>query len=281
MSQPNFDNMTAEEIKAFIESQPAAEQPSYGDEEDQGQPRDEQGRFVSPNPEPAAEEEPTEEEIPEMYVREIDLGDGSGVQVFKAPTLEELADKLAEAQVHATRKIRELSQRTTETPAPVAPAVPNPDDEARLSQQLLSAPTATIRDLMVREFGMTPTEIKAKLEQANMAAKAVEADVASREFVAANPDFYPCDANGNKILKWLELNRKEGTVENITAAYQDLNTSGLLVSKPTETAAPRAARSSGLSTRRSAAPPAQKPVDTSKLTTDQLRELAGGYQNPY
>jgi len=47
--------------------------------------------------------------IKAIYRREIDLGDGSGKQVFEAESVEELLDKLTEAQEHATRKIRELS----------------------------------------------------------------------------------------------------------------------------------------------------------------------------
>jgi len=38
-----------------------------------------------------------------------DLKDGSGIQVFEADTQEALIDKLIEAHVHATRKIRELT----------------------------------------------------------------------------------------------------------------------------------------------------------------------------
>ena len=44
-------------------------------------------------------------------VKEIDLGDGKGVQRFVGKSWQEVADKLGEAQRHATAKIRELSQR--------------------------------------------------------------------------------------------------------------------------------------------------------------------------
>ena len=43
--------------------------------------------------------------------RTIDLGDGSGKQVFTAPTAEELLDKLTTAQENATRKIRQQEYR--------------------------------------------------------------------------------------------------------------------------------------------------------------------------
>jgi hypothetical protein len=283
-STPDFSSMTAAEIKAFIESQPQPE-PEATEEE---QPRDDRGRFtsaeesiptVNETEETQTEEQTEEETVPEMYVREIDLGDGSGVQVFKAPTLEELADKLADAQAHATRKIRELSQR---------PVQPQPTSEQTLiddttfSQRLLTEPTAVVREIMQKEFGMTPAEVRQRLDEANAAAKAQAADAAAREWTAATPDYYMCETNGRRIIRWLELNGKEGTVDNIQAAYDDLTRDGLLVSKPVAKPAPR---SSGISTRRSAAAPvktaAEVKRDLSKLSREQLLELAGGYQNPY
>jgi hypothetical protein len=41
----------------------------------------------------------------------IDTRDGAGVQVFQAASKDEMIMKLATAQEHATRKIRDLSKR--------------------------------------------------------------------------------------------------------------------------------------------------------------------------
>ena len=57
---------------------------------------------------PVQQDDPEQEEEL-VYRREIDLGDGSGVQVFEGSSYDELIDKLANAQLHATRKIKELS----------------------------------------------------------------------------------------------------------------------------------------------------------------------------
>src|SRR5215472_8244458 len=51
------------------------------------------------------------EEVQQKFERVIDLGDGSGVQKFTADSMEELVDKLARAQEHATRKIREQARQ--------------------------------------------------------------------------------------------------------------------------------------------------------------------------
>ncbi|KKL05971.1 hypothetical protein LCGC14_2600680, partial [marine sediment metagenome] len=59
---------------------------------------------AAPTKEPAAAGEP------KKFVKEIDLGDGSGVQKFEADTEAELIDKLVEAQTNATKEIRKLQR---------------------------------------------------------------------------------------------------------------------------------------------------------------------------
>src|SRR5690349_14030031 len=85
----------------------------------------------------ASEVEEQEDEPAEtVFRRTIDLGDGSGVQVFEAPTLEELVDKLAEAQRNASKKIRELVIKKKEEEKTTA------DEEFVTAQNLMSRPTA-------------------------------------------------------------------------------------------------------------------------------------------
>src|SRR6185437_3470520 len=106
--QKPAEEMTDEELMAAI----AAEEEAAA----AGQPRDASGKFVAQDPDPAdpdpaadpnpaADPDPDPAPKPEWFVREIDLDDGSGKQVFKGRTLDELADRLAEAQANATRKI--------------------------------------------------------------------------------------------------------------------------------------------------------------------------------
>src|SRR5579859_5622922 len=74
-----------------------------------------------------------EDDQPETFVarRELDLGDGAGIEVFEAEgatekeALEALADKIAEGKRNATKKIRdqelelrELRSRNAEKPKP-------------------------------------------------------------------------------------------------------------------------------------------------------------------
>lgn len=234
------------------------------------QPRDEKGRFVSQNPPKEGDLAPVEE-----YTATIDIGDGAGVQVFSAPSKDELLNKLIEAQENASRKIRELSTKKTVVETPTVKE-PTPDEELELAQEFLANPHKAFDKLYrQRREEERQREEAAKAESQKQFEAAQAAAVA---FVKSTPDFYPCDKNEKRIMKWLALNGDLApTVENITTAYNDLNTDGLLVPKPAAEvkAAPR---SSGLSVRRSAVPvtpvmsEAQTRDELYKIPLDQLRD---------
>lgn len=271
----DMTKMSAAEIRAFIESQNAG---TPADE----QPRDEQGRFIAAEPEPEVPAEPEAEVEAEPVVveREIDLGDGSGVQVFRGvgatetDALAALADELVKAQTNATQKIRELSR-----PAPTVDPATAPENEFLLQQKLLDSPRATLRQIFKDEFGMSPAEIKAKLAVADQVARDQEEGRVADAFIAANPDYAAIPQNGRRIERQLKLEGLPATVENLQKVYEDLKADGLIVAKAAAATTTARPRSSGLSTRTSVAPPPPAAVDTRKLTTEQLRELAGGYQS--
>ena len=276
---PDFSQMTAAQIKEFIEQQPVTPESVTPEGEaditadtttdDSGQPRDEKGRFVSQSPDPEPDIEPVEE-----YTATIDIGDGAGVQVFSAPTKDELLTKLIEAQENATRKIRELSTKKAD-PAPAAPQVPNPDEELALAQEFLANPSQAFDRLYQKR---REEERQREAEAARAAAEAAKAvDSAAKQFIAATPDYYEHPKNAARIEGWLKLNGNlDPTYENITAAYNDLKTDGLLLSKPEEQPA-RTARASGISVRRSVAPPTPPAKDPRTMTKEELFAAAGGY----
>lgn len=280
----NAEDMTDEQLLEAIAQEEAAA----------GQPRDEQGRFVAqPQPEPEGEAEPEQEPEPEAprpewFVREIDLGDGSGKQVFKGRSLEELADRLAEAQANATRKIRELSQVQKRT------AQEEADNEFVLQQELLNKPSATLRRQFEEMVGMPIDSFKTKLQKVEAFERAQTAEEASREFVQAHADYYASPGNGKRMSAYLNRMGLEWTVENMEKAYEELQADGLLAPKPADpddqpiaptpaqaprSVAPAAARraASGLSARRSV-PVVPKTQHTEeelyKMPMEELEALA-------
>jgi hypothetical protein len=211
----NPEQMSFEELKAAAAAQEAEEEaaPAVADMEL-----------------PAEEAE----EVPEQFVykKEIDLGDGSGVQVFSGKgataleALEELTEKLAEAQRHATRKIHELNSRVkaedTRSTQQIA------DDEYVFKQRLEKEPRKALREEMAA--------MRAEEEAAKSRELAVQ-----QAFVDAHPDY---DAtpnskkaleNGTRMIQWMQLNGcTEMTEENLEKAYQSLARGGLLHLKTEE-----------------------------------------------
>lgn len=176
-------------------------------------------------PKEEAEEEP---EQPEQFVykKEIDLGDGSGVQVFSGTgataleALEELTEKLAEAQRHATKKIHELNTRVKAEDTRTAQQ--KTDDEYVIAQRLQKEPSRAIRDVV--------TEVIAERETAQQRSLA-----AQQSFVDAHPDYVADRDNGARLTAEVQrLGFNEFTETSLEKAYQSLKASGLLKIKAEE-----------------------------------------------
>lgn len=290
MSTPavNPYTMSMDELRQLAEGQPLPPPDAPA-----AQPRGDDGRFVAADPQadpdvdPQADPAPVADADPIVEEREIDLGDGSGIQIFrgvgatKEEALGALADELAKAQANATQKIRELSARPM--PEPVVDPAMSAENEFLLSQKILETPRAAIRDILKEEFGLSPAEIREKLAAADRLAQEQQEAAIANQFLAANPDYYAGEnnQNANRLFRVLELDKMPRTLENLQKAYNGLKADGLIAPKPAAAAPVVRARSSGLSTR-SSIPPAIKTGPTAaelaKMTTEQLRELAGGYR---
>lgn len=139
---------------------------------------------------------------PKRFRREIDLGDGSGVQKFEGATLDELVDKLAEAQRNATRKIREQAAQLKANEKPVEAPKPGSAEE-RLAA------------------------IEARIAWANTAS----------EFVGAHPDYQNTQQNAVKMERYMAAQGIPKTLEGLEQAFKELSESGLLAGKNATTAA--------------------------------------------
>ena len=200
-------------------------------------PLEELKALADTEPEPVAVEDlelPKEEvdDEPEQYIvkSEIDLGDGSGVQVFKgtgATELEALRDqnaKLVEAQRNATKKIHDLNSKVKAEDTRTAQQ--KTDDEYVIAQRLQKEPTRMIRDVV--------TEVIAEREastQRNLNAQ--------QAFVDSHPDYIADPASGNGMRMMSEFQRlnpdaQEFTEVGLEKAYQSLKSSGLLKLKVEE-----------------------------------------------
>jgi len=242
--------------------------------------------------------DPTADE-PKVFFAErtIDLGDGAGVQVFRGKgasreeALEEMGDKLAEAQRHATAKIRELGKQTKKAEPTVSK-----DDDALLAAELLATPSAALEKVLRAKYG-DPEEIKEAIATVKATKVAQQKKGAADQFVAKHPDFLDNDRNGKLINRWLTLHN-DFSLEGFEKAYTDLNESGLLQVKDAEAggeqekaeaeakriadaaeaaSSQRTKKSSGISTqRRTTTPVATEPSeeDMYALPLEEIRKRA-------
>jgi hypothetical protein len=176
------------------------------------------------------------EEKPEVFRKEIDLGDGSGVQVFEGADWKEVAEKLATAQMHATKKIREQNKviKVEKTVEKAVEQELTADEEYLLSLEMQNHPGKTQKKLLEQTFGMPLAEIKATLARAKELELTQRAEAAANEFVQKHDEFYPCPKNGAKIQAYMRTHGLEPSVENLEKAFEDLSESGLLEAKPEE-----------------------------------------------
>jgi hypothetical protein len=219
-TQIDYDKMSTEELRNV------ALQWANGEVKDAPEPpRDADGRFVA---KPAAADEPQEQIV---YERTIDLGDGSGVQVFEAPTLEELVDKLAKAQENATRKIREQAAAIKAQPKDTPTAAPDElenlteAEKFLLQQEMLTDPAKAMQRFVNKAVEKRDREIAKVAEQTKSA---------TDTFVANTSDYYATQKNGQKMVKWLETYNLDVTESNLKQAFDDLSASGLLEARPAE-----------------------------------------------
>jgi hypothetical protein len=248
----NLDDMTVDQIRELAQKELAGQlTEEIGVLPRQPQPRDEKGKFAKPDEEADEPEEAEEEEEQpdKVWRQEIDLGDGSGVQVFEGDTPEELIAALAKAQRNATMKIREQAEKLRQQQQKPADKLPEvtPAQEIVYSQELMQKPTKAFAKMFKDMTGVEISEfrtVKARVDaweqakQAEAQQKQVDAEQnkATAAFMAAHPEFIANPVNGQKMIDRVELLEaraiKEGKSLNYATllenAYSDLSKDGLL-----------------------------------------------------
>jgi hypothetical protein len=205
------------------------------------QPRGADGKFAKkeePVVVPPVVEEPGDEDFEYITERRIDLGDGSGIQVFVGRGETELAaqmnltDQLVVAQENATRKIREQNEELGKKKA--ADAQAKIDEDFVESEEYKKDPRGATKRMIERQVAATIAERDAT------AKRHLQAQL---DFVAIHPDYVPDPKNGNAERLTAEFRRlyptaTEFTVTGLDKAYESLKQSGLLVLKAPEASAP-------------------------------------------
>jgi hypothetical protein len=260
-NDPKFDELSLEEIKSLANGQPEPEKKV-------------EDKKPSVTEEPVVEDDEVDDDEPTQFEYKIDLEDGSGVQVFKGASVEDVMNKLGEAQKHATRKIREQAEQLKKYGAQAAKDAA--DNEYVLGQELLSKPTEAFKKMFKETTGVDIDNFKTKWErvEALETAQTVQAiesrkNEAANQFLVAHPEFVANKNNGARLERAVNLLVAEANSKNqqpdfaafLESAFTDLSESGLLelktdepvkkevVAEPTVAVAAHTRRASGLSSR--------------------------------
>ncbi len=181
----------------------------------------------------------------------IDIGDGSGAQRFvgtgetETDALRDLADKMATAQEHATRKIRAqaLQIKTGKAPEGVDPDTPAPTYAARelTAEEQLQLATdignpatfGTALDQAIEaRTGLKPAQIGQLATQLEQERRQRAAAQECEQWIGAHPDYHVCGENGQRLARYLELHGMAVTARNLDSAFAELSAEGLLIAAP-------------------------------------------------
>lgn len=203
------------------------------------------------NPNTATDEPAAQTEKPsrsaatttQKFRREIDLGDGSGKQVFEADSADALIDKLTSAQENATRKIREQQfelkraqrakpeRETANQPIAVGQTKQLSADELYvIGQELQTNPAAALDKILQAQTGLNTSQLKAigtefaNLQQARLVNEAETTFLQEHQ----GRDYLPTPDNARAIQKFLQDEKLPYTAANLEYAFQELSEGGLL-----------------------------------------------------
>lgn len=192
------------------------------------------------------------EDEPETFIarRELDLGEGAGAEIFEAEgatkeeALEALADKIADAKLNATKKIRqqeaELKDFRARSAEPPKPKELSADDEYVIAQELQKNPSKAIRRVFKELTGYEIEEFATAKQAADAVISSQRQNEAVSRFVATHDDYEDKgdggDRNGQLMRMKLAELKLPVTSENLSKAYNALKQSGLLTLKNAEEA---------------------------------------------
>jgi hypothetical protein len=180
---------------------------------------------------------------PDEYVvrTEIDLGDGSGVQVFtgngetELEAYKDLNAKLATAQKNASKKIRDQEKLIKAQPVKPKAKEFTPAEELIYTQEFQTKPTEAFKKMFKDIFNQSVEDAQLTLSEAKQVVTERRSLAIQQSFVNTHPDYIGNESNGNRIRSWVQAHGySEFTEDNLEKAYQDLTKSGLLQLKAAE-----------------------------------------------
>lgn len=198
---------------------------------------------VKPDDQQQADADQGNDGAPDEYIArtEIDLGDGSGVQVFtgkgatELDAYKDLNAKLANAQKNASKKIRDQEKLIKTQPEKPKAKQFTDQEEMIYSQEFQTKPSEAFKKMFKEVMGVGVEEFQSEREAFSAFQSERRSLATQQNFVNTHPDYIGNESNGNRMRSWVQAHgHSEFTEDNLEKAYQDLKKSGLLQLKAAE-----------------------------------------------
>jgi hypothetical protein len=171
-------------------------------------------------------------------------------QIFKGATIQEVLDKVAQANKNLIKLNRELNRRVRLGDFEKENL---PNDAAKITQtHLLKPRELTIEEkaqfardildpskfdevntrLIEAQLGAKPEEIRGRINDQEQRLANIEARQEAEAFAYANPEYYVCVDNFQTITAWMVKNGLSPVRENFQLAYDTLKEQGLMIQAP-------------------------------------------------
>lgn len=172
------------------------------------------------------------------YVLVIENASGARVSTFKGKTMDEVAEALAESQVHANREISRLRkpdagrQQVRVEPKDITPA-----DRLRLSNEITDPASVVeaVEEIVTKRAGIAPNKLGAEFGRMSREGQDSYFGQEAQAFRDEHPDFYPVPQNRDALFEELRANGWDLTRNNLAIAFQTLKDREALVSWPDDT----------------------------------------------
>src|SRR5580658_9065614 len=172
-------------------------------------------------------------------------------QIFKGSSVQEVLDKVAEANKNLVQLNRDLT-RKIRLGEYEKDALPN--DVSKVTSRLLKPKELSIEEkaqfardildpekfddvnsrLIEAQLGAKPEEIRNRINNQEQRLSDIEARQEAEAFAYANQDYFACRENFETITSWMVKNQLSPIRENFQLAYDTLKKEGLILQAPVE-----------------------------------------------
>jgi hypothetical protein len=219
------------------------------------------------------------------YILVIENAKGARVSTFKGKTIDEVAEKLADSQIHVNMEFTKLRkpdaarpQLKIEPPKQLTAA-----DRLRLSSDITDPERVVeaIEEIVTARQGISPDNIGRKFTEMSQQERDAYYIAESSAFREEHPEFYPVPQNRDALFGELRANGWDLTRNNLAIAFTNLWDRGDMIAWPDDSGEnpPPSNEDDGTPNAPPATPPNGRPTPAVAAPSPRPRTVATGLRN--